>query len=175
MRALIAAAMVSLVASTASTADAESRIRPAASFDVSYGRAWVHGVDVTLLDARLAGGFSTNAKEGTYIDVLAAMSLIRGWTEGGRDIQGMGLFGPMLIVHTAPLRFGGGFEVGYLTVDRSTASDDQAGVMGRFTGLLGIEPFKIGNVAATVDVRGHLGAWGDSSLPGVSLALGVRY
>jgi hypothetical protein len=172
MKRLLAAAVVLL---TASTANAESRIRPAGAFDVSYTRAWVYGVDVTLLDARLAAGFSTNAKEGTYVDVLGSLSIVGGSTEGGRAIHGLGVFGPMAVVHTPPLRFGGGLEIGYLSVDRSTPAGDQVGPNGRLTGLLGVEPFKMGNVAAVVDVRGHIGAWGEAAMPGVSLAVGVRY
>jgi len=175
MKTLLASALVTLFALTAHSAHAESRIRPAGSFDVSYGRAWVHGVNVTLLDARLAGGFSTNAKEDTYIDVLASIALIRGWTAGGRDVHGLGAFGPMVIVHAPPLRFGGGFELGYLSVNRSTAADDQVGLTARLNGLIGIEPFKIGNAAMTVDVRGHMGAWGEAAMPGIALAIGVRY
>jgi hypothetical protein len=173
MRALLAFATVTLIAGTA---HAERSIRPALSFDLSLERAWVYGVNVTTVDARFGAGFSTNRKEGTYVDVLGTFAVKRGETQGGSDITGLGVFGPMVIVHTAPLRFGGGFEVGYLSVDRSTASSDQVGITGRLTGLLGVEPFKIGeNAAMTIDARAHIGAWGEAAMPGVSLALGVRY
>jgi len=173
VRALLAFASVTLIATTA---HAERSIRPAFTFDVAYERAWVHGVDVAVMDARFGAGFSTNRKEGTYVDVLGTLAIKRGWTEGGRDINGLGVFGPMVVIHTPPLRFGGGFELGYLSVDRSTAASDQVGLTGRFTGLLGVEPFKIGeNAAVFADVRGHLGAWGEAGMPGVSLAVGVRY
>lgn len=175
MKKLLALAAATIVALGASTADAKSRIRPAGSFDVSYTRAWVHGVDLSLFDARFAAGFSTNAKEGTYIDVLGSFAIVRGSTEAGRDIHGLGVFGPMIVVHTAPLRFGGGFEVGYLSVDRSTPASDQVGATGRLTGLLGIEPFTVGDVAAVIDVRGHVGGWGEAGMAGISLAVGVRY
>lgn len=175
MKKLLTLAAVALVALGASTADAKSRIRPAGSFDVSYTRAWVHGVDVGLFDARFAAGFSTNAKEGTYVDVLGSFAIVRGSTQAGRDIHGVGVFGPMVVAHTGPLRFGGGFEVGYLSVDRSTPASDQVAVTGRLTGLLGVEPFMMGDVAAVIDLRGHIGAWGEAGMPGVSLAIGVRY
>ncbi len=172
MKALAAFALVTLLASSA---HAESRIRPAASLDVSYGRASVYGVDMTLLEARIAGGFSTNAKEDTYVDVLGSFSIIRGWTEGGRDLHGSGIFGPMVIAHVQPFRFGGGLEVGYLSAERSTPASDQSAMTGRITGIIGVEPFKIGSAAMTIDLRGHVAAWGQASTPGINLALGVRY
>jgi hypothetical protein len=149
--------------------------RVAAAADLSLGRSWVYGVDVDTADLHAALGFTRKRRGPVSVDWLFGVSWTRGQTHAGRTVQGFGLLTFTPVVHVSALRLGVNAELGVLSADRSASRGSQTEVVAGLDGIVGIEPFSVGDSPLYVDARFRLRSWGGAGLNGVSLAMGIRY
>lgn len=168
----VGCAALLLLPAVAHADDEDKHNAVTSSITLGFTRSRIFDVRHDAVDARVGIG-GTFGDGTTAFDWLGTVSLARGQTEAGRTTTSFGFLGTEGVIRYRFLRFGARLELASMMIERSTGGTE-SDLYARIEGLAGITFARTRDFSVFGDVRSHAAVWGDASINGFSLAVGVR-